>query len=194
MLKFTKLNSALKIKNFLLGIIALLLTFTGVGGGVFSAQAEEWICADSLSASTASTLPTSLIPSVTNSNSAYSKLAEKFRSGNFELYDFGTYVQYLIETLIYFAGGIAVLFIVIGGYKYMIGGVSDDKEAGKKTIMYALAGFVITIIAWSIVNAIQVFVTGGDGSSIATSTEQWVCADGDGWVCADQIKLINYNY
>lgn len=186
MLEFSKLTSALKIKNFLLGIIALLLTFTGVGGGVFSAQAEEWICADSLSASSTnsgSTLPTTLIPSASDSNSAYSKLAAKFSSGNFELYDLGTYVQYLIETLIYFAGGIAVLFIVIGGYKYMIGGVSDDKEAGKKTIMYALAGFVITIIAWSIVNAIQVFVTSGDGS--ATSTEQWVCADGDGWVCAD---------
>ncbi len=88
-------------------------------------------------------------------------LAEKFRTGEFELYDLGTYVQYLIEFLIYLAGGIAVLFIVIGGYKYMIGSVSDDKEAGKKTIAYALAGFAIAVLAWTIVNFIQVWLTSG---------------------------------
>lgn len=90
-----------------------------------------------------------------------SDLADKFKTGEFELYDLGTYVQYLIEALIVFAGGIAVLFIVIGGYQYMIGSVSDDKEAGKKTISYALGGFVIAVLAWTIVNFVQVWLTSG---------------------------------
>jgi hypothetical protein len=92
---------------------------------------------------------------------AQNSLAEKFRTGEFELYDLGTYVQYLIEFLIYLAGGIAVLFIVIGGYKYMVGSISDDKEAGKKTIAYALGGFAIAVLAWTIVNFIQVWLTSG---------------------------------
>ncbi len=89
------------------------------------------------------------------------QLAKKFRTGRFELYDLGTYVQYLIELLIFFAGGISVLFIVIGGYKYMIGSMSDDKEAGKKTIGYALGGFAVSVLAWTIVNFLQVWLTSG---------------------------------
>ncbi|MCF7836174.1 pilin [Candidatus Gracilibacteria bacterium] len=88
-------------------------------------------------------------------------LAQKFQKGEFELYDLGTYTQYLIEFLIYLAGGIAVLFIVIGGYKYMVGSISDDKEAGKKTIAYALAGFAIAVLAWTVVNFLQVWLTSG---------------------------------
>ena len=102
-------------------------------------------------------LPLTIIPTVENNES----LAEKFRTGNFELYDLPEYVVYLIEFLIYIAGGIAVLFVVIGGYKYMIGGATDDKEAGKKTIGYALAGFAIAVLAWTIVNFIQVWLTSG---------------------------------
>lgn len=100
--------------------------------------------------------PTTLIP---KSGGSYDSLSEKIASGGFEIYDLAPYVIYLIEFLIYFAGGIAVLFVIIGGYKYMIGGISDDKEAGKKTIGYALAGFAISVLAWVIVNFIQVWLT-----------------------------------
>ena len=100
------------------------------------------------------------------------QLAKSFRTGEFELWQLGDYVQYLIEVLIFFAGGISVLFIVIGGYKYMIGSVGDDKEAGKKTIMYALGGFVIAVLAWTIVNFVQVWLTsGGDTTTEGTTTE-----------------------
>ncbi|MFH1375870.1 MAG: hypothetical protein ABIH35_04350, partial [Patescibacteria group bacterium] len=108
-----------------------------------------------------------LIPTDDNEKPEYQGLAKSFRTGEFELWQLGDYVQYLIEVLIYFAGGISVLFIVIGGYKYMIGSVSDDKEAGKKTIMYALGGFVIAVLAWTIVNFVQVWLTSGSGPSDA---------------------------
>lgn len=101
--------------------------------------------------------PTTLIPTTENNPD----LAAKFKDGSFEIYDIGPYIIYLIEFLIYIAGGIAILFVVIGGYKYMIGGVSDDKEAGKKTIGYALAGFAVTVLAWVIVNFVQVWLTSG---------------------------------
>jgi hypothetical protein len=88
-------------------------------------------------------------------------LAEKFQSGKFEVYDIPFYVLYLIEVLIYFAGGIAVLFVVIGGYQYMIGGLTEDKESGKKTIGFALGGFAVALLAWTIVNFLQVWLTSG---------------------------------
>ena len=84
---------------------------------------------------------TTIIPQLGDVKEGEVDFADKFRLGKFELYDLGTYARYLIETLIIFAGGIAILFVVIGGYKYMVGSISDDKEAGKKTISYALAGF-----------------------------------------------------
>ncbi|MFA6457971.1 MAG: pilin [Patescibacteria group bacterium] len=95
---------------------------------------------------------TTLIP-------ASGDLVEKFRTGKFELYDLPAYIIYLIDFLIYIAGGIAVLFVVIGGYKYMIGGMVDDKEAGKKTIAFALTGFAVSVLAWVIVNFVQVWLT-----------------------------------
>ncbi len=105
---------------------------------------------------------TTIIPQPNEINSEGEiDFASKFRMGKFELYDLGTYARYLIETLIVFAGGIAILFIVIGGYKYMVGSISDDKEAGKKTIGYALAGFAIAVLAWTIINFVQVWLTSG---------------------------------
>lgn len=86
-------------------------------------------------------------------------LAAKFISGEFEIYDLPKYIVYLIDFLIYIAGGIAVIFIIIGGYKYMIGGMSDDKEAGKKTLGFALAGFAVSVLAWTLVNFVQVWLT-----------------------------------
>jgi hypothetical protein len=91
----------------------------------------------------------------------HNSLVESFRTGNFEIWQLGDYVQYLIEILIVLAGGISVLFIVIGGYQYMIGSITDDKEAGKKTIAYALGGFAVSVLAWTIVNFVQVWLTGG---------------------------------
>jgi len=103
---------------------------------------------------------TTVIPE--SGDEEYGSLAENFRTGNFEFSDIGLYIRYLIELMIYFGGGLAVLFIVIGGYQYMIGGVSDDKEAGKKTITYALTGFIVAVMAWTVVNATQLWATGGD--------------------------------
>ncbi|MFH1546075.1 MAG: pilin [Patescibacteria group bacterium] len=68
----------------------------------------------------------------------------------------------MIENLIFLAGGIAVLFAIISGYKYMNGSVSDDKEAGKKTIGYALAGCAIALLAWTTVSFAQIWSASGD--------------------------------
>lgn len=110
--------------------------------------------------------PTSLIPKeeITSEkpyNDPENELARSFQTGQFEIWQLGDYAIYLIELLIFFAGGISVLFIVVGGYEYMIGGVTEDKEAGKKTIGYAVTGFVISLLAWTIVEFVQIWITSG---------------------------------
>lgn len=68
-------------------------------------------------------------------------------------------VLYWIQVLLSVAGGFAVVMIMVGGVQYMIGTVSNDKERGKKTIIYALGGLVLAYFAWWIVELIQVWIT-----------------------------------
>lgn len=116
--------------------------------------------------SSSTSLPVTLIPQegsiIGGDKNKCKNLVKHFRDGNFEIWELPCYVQYLSEVALYFAGGISVLFVIIGGYKYMIGSISDDKEGGKKTLQYALTGFTITLLAWTIVNVWQVYVTTGE--------------------------------
>jgi len=69
---------------------------------------------------------------------------------------FITYVSNFFLSLI---GLICVLFIVIGGYYYIYGGLTEQKEKGKKTIYHALLGMALAILSWVIVNIVIVAVT-----------------------------------
>jgi hypothetical protein len=69
------------------------------------------------------------------------------------------FITYLIQFLLGIAGLVAVLFVVIGGYHYVIGGITEEKEKGKKTILHALMGLIVALSAWMIINFIQVALT-----------------------------------
>lgn len=81
------------------------------------------------------------------------------QTGNIHLWMIPYFITYIIEFLITIAGLISVLFIILGGYLYAWGGLTEDKEKGKKTVMYALIGFVLATLGWIIVNIIQVQLT-----------------------------------
>lgn len=80
--------------------------------------------------------------------------------GRIHLWMLPYFITGIVNFLIYLSGTIAVLFVLLGGFWYMTGGITDDKEKGKKTITYALMGLAITLLAWIIVNIIMVQVTG----------------------------------
>lgn len=81
------------------------------------------------------------------------------KTGQIRLWMAPFYITSLIQFLIGLAGLVAVIFIIVGGYKYVIGGLTDDKESGKKTIKFAIIGLVVSLLAWIIVNIIQVQIT-----------------------------------
>lgn len=68
-------------------------------------------------------------------------------------------VAYWIQILLQLAGSFAVIMIMVGAVQYMIGSVSNDKEQGKKTLIYALTGLVVAFFAWWIVELLMVWMT-----------------------------------
>lgn len=62
-------------------------------------------------------------------------------------------VSKVVNLLLYVLGVIAVIVIIVGGIKF----TTSDGDAGKikgarETILYAVVGLVVAILAWSIVN------------------------------------------
>lgn len=70
------------------------------------------------------------------------------------------FIKYIADWLLSLVGLICVLFIVIGGYQYVVGGLTDQKEKGKKTIQHALMGMSVAILSWIIVGIVLNAVTG----------------------------------
>ena len=86
-------------------------------------------------------------------------LACGIKTGRFKLWMVPFMILYLIQFLTVLAGVLSVAFIVVGGYHFIIGGVFEEKEKGKKTIKNALIGFVLSMLAYTIVNLVQIAVT-----------------------------------
>jgi amino acid transporter len=62
----------------------------------------------------------------------------------------------VINALLIFAGAVAVLFLIIGGFRYVVSaGNADQVEGAKKTILYAIVGLIIIFVAFVLVQLIQ---------------------------------------
>lgn len=62
-------------------------------------------------------------------------------------------VKNVINTMLYILGIIAVIMIVIGGVRYTTSnGDSSQTKAAKDTILYAVIGLIVAIMAFAIVN------------------------------------------
>lgn len=61
-------------------------------------------------------------------------------------------VTTIISTLIFVVGAVSVVMIVIGGLRYALsGGDSAGIKSAKDTILYAVVGLVVAILAYAIV-------------------------------------------
>ena len=84
--------------------------------------------------------------------------------------------QQISSVLLFIVGAIAVIMIVIGGLRYVVsGGDAAQVQAAKNTILYALVGIIVAILAYAAVNfVISSFVPngggGGGGASYGAST------------------------
>lgn len=94
-----------------------------------------------------------------NSEDRMNALGCSIKSGNIHLWMLPFYITHIIEFIIGIIGLVSVLFVMIGGYYYAWGGITEDKEKGKKTVIYALVGLALAAMAWIIVNIVQTQLT-----------------------------------
>ena len=73
--------------------------------------------------------------------------------GGFEANSFGALIFFAIQNvLLPIVGIISILFIIIGGFQYIVSrGNEEQAETGKKTLTNAIIGLVITILSYYIV-------------------------------------------
>lgn len=81
------------------------------------------------------------------------------KSGNIKFWMIPFFVRDILQWLLALSGLVAVLMVIIGGYYYIIGGLTEDKEKGKNIITYALGGMALATLSWIIVNLILLAVT-----------------------------------
>ena len=62
-------------------------------------------------------------------------------------------VREVVNVVLFVLGAVAVIMIIIGGFRYVVsGGDSSSVTAAKNTIFYAVIGLIIAILAYAIVN------------------------------------------
>ena len=73
--------------------------------------------------------------------------------GNENRIDVGTAIKSIINMMLFVLGAISVIMIVIGGIRYTTSnGDSNGIQGAKNTILYAIVGLVVAILAYAMVN------------------------------------------
>lgn len=67
--------------------------------------------------------------------------------------DIGALIKTIVNVLLFILGAVAVIMIVIGGLKYTVSnGDSSAVTSAKNTILYAVIGLIVALLASAIVN------------------------------------------
>ena len=73
--------------------------------------------------------------------------------GNDQKTDLVDNIRVITNTMLFAIGVVAVIMLVIGGFRYVFsGGNSTNTTAAKDTILYAVVGIVVALLAYAIVN------------------------------------------
>ena len=72
--------------------------------------------------------------------------------------------QTIVNVILFIVGAVAVIMIVVGGVRYTVSnGDSNAVQGAKNTIMYAIVGLVVAIIAYALVNFVVVNIGANQG-------------------------------
>ena len=65
----------------------------------------------------------------------------------------GQQIQNVINVLLFIIGVVSVIMIILGGIRYVLSnGDSSQITAAKNTILYAVIGLIVALLAYAIVN------------------------------------------
>lgn len=71
------------------------------------------------------------------------------------------------NVMLFIVGAISVIMVIVGGFRYVVsGGNSTNITTAKNTILYAVVGLIIAIMAYALVNfVITSFAPGSAGGT-----------------------------
>lgn len=73
-------------------------------------------------------------------------------------------IKSIVNLLLFLLGAIAVIMIIIGGIRYATSnGDAGSTKSAKDTILYAVIGLIVAILAYAIVNFVIGAFAGGGG-------------------------------
>ena len=99
------------------------------------------------------------------------------RTGRISLQMVPYFITYMANFLLAMSGIVAVLFIVVGGYFYIYGGMVDQKERGKKYLVNALLGLSLATVSWALVTFIITAIT----------SYSWLAREKEGLACGGRM-------
>lgn len=82
--------------------------------------------------------------------------------------DIDAVIKSVTNLLLFLVGAVSVIMLVLGGFKYVTSnGNADQIKSAKNTIMYAVIGLVVAIVAYAavdfVVDALIAYQSGGAG-------------------------------
>ncbi|MDP6527814.1 MAG: hypothetical protein QF858_02955 [Candidatus Pacebacteria bacterium] len=83
-----------------------------------------------------------------------------FATGGIHAWCIPDYIAYLLGIIFMFIGAIFFLMIVISGYQIALGSVTGDKEGGRKKLITAIIGFIISAFSFFIIDWVVCTIAG----------------------------------
>jgi hypothetical protein len=69
------------------------------------------------------------------------------------------------NVLLFVIGAISVIMIIIGGLRYVVsGGDSSNITAAKNTVLYAVIGLIVALLAYAVINFVLTNFSAGSGA------------------------------
>lgn len=83
-----------------------------------------------------------------------------------QLFGDGGIFQQITNIMLFMIGILSVIMLIIGGLRYVVsGGNKDAVASAKNTILYAIVGLIVALLAYAAINfVINVFTSGGYGA------------------------------
>ncbi len=83
-----------------------------------------------------------------------------------QLFGDGGIFHQITNIMLFMIGILSVIMLIIGGLRYVIsGGNKDAVTSAKNTILYAIVGLIVALLAYAAINfVINVFTSGGYGA------------------------------
>ena len=94
-----------------------------------------------------------LTPATVSADAADEILKGSNATGQKSSNDLNDNLKTIVNIILFILGAIAVIVIVIGGLRYVLsGGDANAIKGAKDTILYAVVGLIVALLAYAIVN------------------------------------------